>query len=43
MAQSPTELAQHIDDADRERVERLIRAGPPFKPLELRVRGPFSP
>jgi PAS domain S-box-containing protein len=38
MAQTPAELAHHLEDADVERIERLIRSGPPFKPLELRVR-----
>lgn len=38
VAQTPAQLSAHLDDADLQRVGHTIRSGPPYKPLELRLR-----
>jgi PAS domain S-box-containing protein len=38
LAQSAAALAQHLEGAGRERVEAALRSGPPYPPLELRLR-----
>jgi PAS domain S-box-containing protein len=38
LARPVGDLARHVDAADRKRIESALRAGPPYKPLELRIR-----
>ncbi|HUR61202.1 MAG TPA: PAS domain S-box protein [Candidatus Thermoplasmatota archaeon] len=38
MAQPSEALARHVEEADRERILNLLRAGPPYRALELRAR-----
>ncbi|HUR25024.1 MAG TPA: PAS domain S-box protein [Candidatus Thermoplasmatota archaeon] len=36
--QSPSTLRQHLKPDDLKQIERILLAGPPYRPLELRIR-----
>ncbi|HUR63617.1 MAG TPA: PAS domain S-box protein [Candidatus Thermoplasmatota archaeon] len=36
--QSPTTLSHHLAPGDLKQIDRILRAGPPYRPLELRIR-----